>query len=78
LPTLPGWEFYDLANDPHEMINEYKNPKYAEVISTLKQELKNSGKKSTRPMKNIHFRKRLLMNIGTIKFGFGNHVVTYS
>lgn len=37
--TPPGWEFYDLKKDPHEMQNEYNNPKYAEIIAKLKVEL---------------------------------------
>lgn len=34
------WEFYDLENDPHEMVNQYNNPEYAKVISEMKKELK--------------------------------------
>ncbi|MGL4956232.1 MAG: sulfatase family protein [Bacteroidales bacterium] len=34
------WEFYDLQNDPKEMKNEYANPQYAELIATMKNELK--------------------------------------
>jgi len=37
--TPPGWEFYDLTNDPAEMRNQYNNPKYAQIISRLKNEL---------------------------------------
>jgi len=38
--TPAAWEFYDLQNDPHEMVNQYGNPEYAEVIAELKAELK--------------------------------------
>lgn len=38
--TPATWEFYDLQKDPHEMRNEYGNPKYAEVIAELKAQLK--------------------------------------
>lgn len=37
--TPPAWEFYDLSNDPKEMNNLYGHQDYAEVISTLKEEL---------------------------------------
>jgi arylsulfatase A-like enzyme len=39
--TPPGWEFYDLNNDPHEMDNRYNDPEYSEVIKDLKTQLKN-------------------------------------
>jgi arylsulfatase A-like enzyme len=35
-PTKPGWEFYDLQSDPHEMNNLYGDPKYAETVKKLK------------------------------------------
>ncbi|MDA7511316.1 DUF4976 domain-containing protein, partial [Verrucomicrobia bacterium] len=38
-PTQPGWELYDLRNDPHEMHNLYKQPNYDQVAKQLKQEL---------------------------------------
>jgi len=37
--TPPGWEFYDLKNDPFEMDNRYNDPAYAEIISGLKEQL---------------------------------------
>lgn len=43
--TPPGWEFYDLKNDPHEMVNQYNNKKYAKIIKKLKKELKKTRKK---------------------------------
>ncbi|MEW4487790.1 sulfatase [Thalassoglobus sp. JC818] len=33
------WEFYDLEKDPDELLNEYENPQYAEVIENLKGQL---------------------------------------
>tara|TARA_R110002049_G_scaffold309268_1_gene519524 strand:- start:34910 stop:36457 length:1548 start_codon:yes stop_codon:yes gene_type:complete len=33
------WEFYDLQADPDELTNAYNDPKYAEPIAELKQEL---------------------------------------
>ncbi len=39
LVTPPAWEFYDMKADPHEMRNEYKNPKYADIIADLKGEI---------------------------------------
>ncbi len=38
-PTQPGWELYDMENDPHEMNNLYGDPKYTDVVSALKAEL---------------------------------------
>jgi len=38
--TKGEWEFYDLDKDPLEMKSEYNNPKYAKIISGMKQELK--------------------------------------
>jgi len=39
LPTPAAWEFYDLKNDPHEMVNQYKNPKFKAIINQLKVDL---------------------------------------
>lgn len=36
----PNWEFYDTKSDPSEMKNLYNDPKYAKIISSMKQELK--------------------------------------
>ncbi len=33
------WEFYDLANDPDELVNQYENPEYAAEIAAAKREL---------------------------------------
>ncbi len=38
--TPPGWELYDMRNDPFEMNNLYGNPAYADVVRQLKAELK--------------------------------------
>ncbi|MHC4745113.1 MAG: sulfatase/phosphatase domain-containing protein, partial [Planctomycetota bacterium] len=38
-PTQPGWELYDMKNDPHEMNNIYGQAKYAKVVKELKAEL---------------------------------------
>ncbi|MDA1164222.1 MAG: sulfatase [Planctomycetota bacterium] len=37
--TPPGWELYDLRNDPTEVINQYDNPQYADTVTDLKQRL---------------------------------------
>jgi len=34
------WELYDLTNDPHEITNQYDDPKRAKVIAELKLELR--------------------------------------
>ena len=44
-PTRPGWELYDMINDPHEMNNLYNNPRYVVVIRKLKAELLRLRKK---------------------------------
>ena len=33
------WEFYDLANDPDELVNQYENPAYAKQVAEAKVEL---------------------------------------
>jgi len=38
--TPPGWEFYDLRADPHEMHNRYSDPAYRDTVAALKRELK--------------------------------------
>jgi len=38
-PTDPGWELYDLKNDPFETKNVYSNPQYAAVVEELKTKL---------------------------------------
>jgi N-acetylglucosamine-6-sulfatase len=38
--TPPSWELYDLNKDPHEVINVYDDPRYAEVVDRLKQQLR--------------------------------------
>jgi arylsulfatase A-like enzyme len=38
-PTTPGWELYDLRNDPEELRNVYDDPAYADTTRRLKAEL---------------------------------------
>ena len=38
--TPPGWEFYDLEKDPHEMNDQYYDPEYSDIIDDLKRRLK--------------------------------------
>jgi N-acetylglucosamine-6-sulfatase len=38
--TPPGWELYDLKNDPHELNNLYDDPSSAEVARRLKKQLR--------------------------------------
>lgn len=40
LRTPPGWELYDLENDPREMNNLYDDPRHAGVVQELKNALK--------------------------------------
>ena len=44
-PTRPGWELYDMKNDPYEMNNLYGKSKYARVVKELKTELLRLRKK---------------------------------
>ncbi len=37
--TPPGWELYDMKNDPHELHNIYSEPKYKKIVGQLKSEL---------------------------------------
>ena len=37
--TRNTWEFYDLENDPQEMVNQYQNPDYSEQVQQLYAEL---------------------------------------
>ncbi|GAA3610688.1 sulfatase [Flavivirga amylovorans] len=37
--TPAAWEFYDLKNDPGELVNQYNNPDYKEIIEKMKTEL---------------------------------------
>jgi arylsulfatase A-like enzyme len=37
--TPVAWEFYDLKNDPEELNNKYKDPKYKTIIASLKEEI---------------------------------------
>ena len=37
--TPPGWELYDLTNDPHETCNLHDDPAHAELVADLKQRL---------------------------------------
>jgi len=60
LPTPPGWEFYDLTSDPHEMINQYKNPKYAEIIAELKQELIHQRKELNETDEKFPFLQKII------------------
>jgi len=38
-PTPPGWELYDLKEDPYELKNVYNDPAYADVVKQLKSQL---------------------------------------
>ncbi len=38
-PSTPGWELYDLQEDPQELNNVYEDPRYAPVVQRLKRRL---------------------------------------
>jgi hypothetical protein len=43
-PTEPGWELYDLKNDPQELRNVYDDPDYKVIIEKLKAQLLHAKK----------------------------------
>ncbi len=43
--TPPGWELYDLVNDPQETINLYDDPAHAELVAELKTRLAETRKR---------------------------------
>jgi arylsulfatase A-like enzyme len=51
-PTPAAWEFYDLSQDPKEMINRYSDPAYQDVIKKLKLEILSQRKKYNEEDKN--------------------------
>jgi len=59
--STPSWEFYDLANDPHENKNQYSNPEYAEIIREMKADLLKL-RKETRDMDQNSPRMKEIMD----------------
>lgn len=43
--TPPGWELYDLINDPQETRNLYNDPEHAALVTHLKQRLADTRKR---------------------------------
>ena len=43
-PTPPAWELYDLQKDPFETNNVYGDADYRDVVSNLKQQLRETRK----------------------------------
>jgi N-acetylglucosamine-6-sulfatase len=43
--TPPGWELYDLVNDPQETRNLYDDPQHAELVAELKSRLAKTRKR---------------------------------
>jgi arylsulfatase A-like enzyme len=43
--TPVAWEFYDLTNDPEELVNRYSDIRYQSVIADLKNEMRNQRKR---------------------------------
>lgn len=43
--TPPGWELYDIAQDPHETVNLYDDPANAELVTELKRRLAETRKR---------------------------------
>lgn len=37
----PEWELFDLKEDPHELVNVYHGPDYADIVQSLKTEMRN-------------------------------------
>ena len=59
-PTQPGWELYDMKNDPHEMNNLYGDPKYTSIIKELKTELLRLRKKYNETDENYPHIQRVI------------------
>jgi arylsulfatase A-like enzyme len=59
-PTQPGWELYDMKNDPHEMNNLYGDPKYTSIIKELKTELLRLRKKYNETDQNYPHIQRVI------------------
>lgn len=43
--TPPGWELYDLINDPHETVNLYHDPAHSDLVAKLKRQLADTRKR---------------------------------
>ncbi|WP_442508853.1 sulfatase family protein [Novipirellula sp. SH528] len=43
--TPPGWELYDMVNDPQETVNLYSNPEYAKLVAEMKSRLEATRKR---------------------------------
>jgi len=43
--TPPGWELYDLREDPHETVNLYDDPSHQTIVSQLKKQLAEARKR---------------------------------
>ena len=63
--TPPGWELYDLKNDPKEDINVYDDPKYKTIVEMLKTDLQSIRKNIILIVTNTLLTK-LLKPIGTM------------
>ena len=56
--TPPGWELYDLQNDPHEMKNLYGKPEYVGLVLQFKEKLKSMREDLNETDKNFpHIQK---------------------
>lgn len=60
LPTPVAWEFYDLKNDPNELVNVYNKPEYQEIISQMKAQLKKERRKLNEEDKNYPFLQEII------------------
>ncbi len=59
-PSPPAWEFYDLKKDPEEMVNRYDDPKYSEIIQSLKVELKRQREELNETDENFPKLKKII------------------
>jgi hypothetical protein len=51
--TIDHWEFYDVKNDPKELINQYDDPVYQDEIASLKEKLKALQAKYEDPVASV-------------------------
>ena len=73
--TLDEWELFDLQEDPHELKSVYADPKYADVVATMKVRLKDLQKQYQDDGSVVTFQTERANNVRARmarRFGFKN------
>lgn len=60
------WEFYDLKEDPHELVNQFNNPEYHDLIAELKVKLNEQQKKYSDDISLDEMRK--ITDMGMVEY----------